>query len=210
MYEDTDCEPISLTTKDIETLLIDSGVPEDITSKIGQSYVNNFGEDLPLAEHLIDPKALKVMAQRKKEEQLEKKVEFLQARLEEIKQEAAVDKENTLASETETADNSSNVDNDLVTALPEEAIDSTVERKLETDAEANEGVEGVTEEVVSEMVEEIAHIDASNYDVILQVKPEKVPQIKSQIIDGQKCIVIPINENEQATLNGLDNFIGEN
>jgi hypothetical protein len=40
-----------------------------------------------------------------------------------------------------------------------------------------------------------------DYDVILQVKPEKTPQIKPQIIDGQKCIVIPINENEQATVN---------
>jgi len=46
-----------------------------------------------------------------------------------------------------------------------------------------------------------------DYDVILQVKPEKIPQIKSQIIDGQKCIVIPINENEQATVNGLDDVI---
>ncbi|MNI88245.1 hypothetical protein D3C73_1455250 [compost metagenome] len=45
------------------------------------------------------------------------------------------------------------------------------------------------------------------YDVILQVKPEKIPQIKSQIIDGQKCIVIPINENEQTTVNGQDDLI---
>jgi hypothetical protein len=46
-----------------------------------------------------------------------------------------------------------------------------------------------------------------DYDVILQVKPEKIPQIKSQIINGQKCIVIPINEDEQATVNGLDDVI---
>ncbi|MGK0467765.1 DUF4317 family protein, partial [Clostridium sp.] len=41
----------------------------------------------------------------------------------------------------------------------------------------------------------------------LQVKPEKVSQIKYQIIDGQKCIVIPINDNEQTTVNGVDNLI---
>ena len=55
------------------------------------------------------------------------------------------------------------------------------------------------------------NIDDNNltpdYDVILQVKPEKIPKIKSQIIDGQKCIVIPINENEQTTVNGLDDLI---
>ena len=48
---------------------------------------------------------------------------------------------------------------------------------------------------------------SNDYDVILQVKPEKIPQIKSQIIDGQKCIIIPIDENEQAKVNGLDDLI---
>ena len=54
---------------------------------------------------------------------------------------------------------------------------------------------------------EIHHEDSednnatSQYDIILQVKPEKIPEIKSQIIDGQKCIVIPINDSEQATVN---------
>ena len=44
---------------------------------------------------------------------------------------------------------------------------------------------------------------AKTYDVILRVKPEKAAQIKSQIIDGQKCIVIPMDENEHAAINGV-------
>ena len=32
IYEDTDCEPITLTKKDIQNLLLDSGVPKDITT----------------------------------------------------------------------------------------------------------------------------------------------------------------------------------
>jgi len=44
------------------------------------------------------------------------------------------------------------------------------------------------------------------YDVILQVKAEKIPKIKTQIIDGQKCIIVPIDDDEQATVNGLDNW----
>ena len=48
---------------------------------------------------------------------------------------------------------------------------------------------------------------AADYDVILQVKPEKIPQIKSQIIDGKKFIMIPIDEDEQTTVNGLDDLI---
>lgn len=168
IYDDTDAEPITLTQKDIQNLLIESGVPEEATTKIEKSYVENFGEDLPLVENLIDPKVLKANAQRKKEEQLEKKVEILQARLEQVKQEAAVDNETHPSTEV-------NDDNVVL----EEAQDTNSEDTKVT----------------------------SHYDVILQVKPEKIPQIKSQIIDGQKCIVIPINENEQTKVNGLDDLI---
>ena len=151
IYEDTDSEPKTLTNKDIQNLLIESGVPEEATTKIEESYVESFGDDLPLAENLIDAKVLKANEQRKKEEHLEKQVAILQTRLEEVKKEVAAD------------------NND----------------------------------------EEYVNLEENNpeYDVILQVKPEKVPQIKSEIIDGQKCIIIPINENEQATVNGVDDLI---
>ena len=150
IYEDTDSEPKTLTNKDIQNLLIESGVPEEVTTKIEESYVESFGDDLPLAENLIDAKVLKANEQRKKEEHLEKQVAILQTRLEEVKQEVAADND-----------------------------------------------------------EENVNLEESNpeYDVILQVKPEKVPQIKSEIIDGQKCIIIPINENEQAKVNGVDDLI---
>lgn len=45
------------------------------------------------------------------------------------------------------------------------------------------------------------------YDVILRVKPEKVPQIKSQMIDGQKCLIIPMDENEHAAVNGINTTV---
>lgn len=150
IYDDTDSEPKTLTNKDIQNLLIESGVPEEVTTKIEESYVESFGDDLPLAENLIDAKVLKANEQRKKEEHLEKQVAILQTRLEEVKQEVAADND-----------------------------------------------------------EENVNLEESKpeYDVILQVKPEKVPQIKSEIIDGQKCIIIPINENEQAKVNGVDDLI---
>lgn len=167
-YEDTDPEPITLTNKDIQNLLIESGVPEEITAKIEKSYIECFGDDIPLAESLIDAKALKAKEQRKREEHLEKQVEVLRTRLELVNQEIAADNDTPLST-TVTADSA---------ALEEIQV---------TDSEDNKA--------------------AAHYDVILQVKPEKIPQIKSQIIDGQKCIVIPINDNEQTTVNGLDNLI---
>ncbi len=176
IYDDGDCEPISLTKKDIQNLLIESGVPEEITSKIEESYVENFGDDLPLAENLIDSKALKVNAQRKKEEHLQKQVEILQTKLEQVKQETSVDSETLLSTEV-------NDDNVIL----EETLETNLEKALDINSEDNK--------------------DTPDYDVILQVKPEKIPQIKSQIIDGQKCIVIPINENEQTAVNGLDHLV---
>ena len=175
-YADTDCEPITLTKNDIQNLLIESGVPEEITTKIEKSYVENFGDDLPLAENLIDTKALKANEQRKKEENLQKQVAILETKLEQVKQKAATDNETHLSTEV-------NADNVIL----EEASENILEETHDTNSEDNE----VT----------------PHYDVILQVKPEKIPQIKSQIIDGQKCIVIPINDNEQATVNGLDDLI---
>lgn len=46
-----------------------------------------------------------------------------------------------------------------------------------------------------------------NCDVVLNVKPEKMPQIKSQIIDGKKCIIIPMDENERINVNGVMDLI---
>ena len=138
IYDDTDCEPITLTKNNVQNLLIESGIPEEITNQIKESFLENFGDDLPLAKSLVDPKILKENEQRKKEKDLRQQVEILQTRLE---QKATIDNETI-----------------------------------------------------------------SHYDVVLQVKPEKIPEIKSQIIDGQKYIVIPIREDEQTTVNG-ENYL---
>ena len=180
MYEDTDCEPITLTNKDIQNLLVESGVPEEITTKIEKSYVENFGEDLPLAESLLDAKTIKANEQRKREQHLQKQVEILQTKLEEVTKEAAVDDELY-----------ENVDDSEQDSVSDDASEKTLDDNIdESEDEKSEN-----------------HDINSDYDVIVQVKPEKVPQIKSQVIDGQKCIIIPINENEQTAVNGLDDLI---
>lgn len=186
MYDDTDSEPISLKNKDIQNLLIESGVPEELTSKIEKSYIESFGDDIPLAENLIDSKVLKENEQRKKEEHLKKQVEILQNRLEEVKQEVAADSETKDSSSTEVSD-----DNEVLEETSKSNTEETLETNLEEDNDTNS---------------EDSEIN-NDYDVILQVKPEKISQIKSEVIDGQKCIVIPINEDEQAKVNGLDDLI---
>lgn len=78
----------------------------------------------------------------------------------------------------------------------QEELDKT---KNEVSADVNED----TEENLDEILDNIINDDKDDYDVILKVNPEKVDQIKSQIIDGQKCIIIPIEEDEKANVNGV-------
>lgn len=199
IYDDPESEPITLTNKDIQNLLIESGIPEELTSKIEKSYVECFGDDLPLAENLIDTKVLKANEQRKREERLEKQVEILQNRLEQVKQEVAIDKESASLSDN----NDDSALEDSVESNLDESIEPNLEESKDNDLE--ETIESVTEET-QENIQSDDKVD-SEYDVILHVKPEKIPQIKSQMIDGQKCIIIPIDENEQTTVNGLDDLI---
>lgn len=195
IYEDVDSEPITLKKDDIQSILIESGIPEEVTTEIEKSYEEIFGDDLPLAENLIDSKVLKANEQIKREKHLQKQVEILQNRLEEVKQEVAVDNETSMP-------NVDNIENDN-----ENLNDENDNITLEDSSEINlkEGSESNLEESEDKNIADSNVLP--NYDVILQVKPEKIPQIKSQIIDGQKCIVIPINENEQTTVNGLDDLI---
>lgn len=49
--------------------------------------------------------------------------------------------------------------------------------------------------------------EAKTYDVVLRVRPEKASQIRSRVIDGQKCLVIPMAEDEHAAINGVNTTV---
>ena len=64
----------------------------------------------------------------------------------------------------------------------------------------NEKDEALAERT-SQLIEKQEEIDnyiaeTKTYDVVLRVKPEKASQIKSQVINGQKCLVIPTKKRE--------------
>lgn len=148
LYDDTDHDPITLSKNHIQDLLIESGIPEEATARIENSYTENFADELPLAASLIDKKILKASAQVQKEKTLIKQIGMLETKLRE-------------ATQNTTSDND------------------------------------------DENVEDKGAIPA----IVLQVKAEKVSEIRSQVIDGQKCIVIPVNEDEETRVNGLDHLI---
>ena len=75
----------------------------------------------------------------------------------------------------------------------------------------NEKDEALAERT-SQLIEKQEEIDnyiaeTKTYDVVLRVKPEKASQIKSQVINGQKCLVIPMGEDEHATINPVNTTV---
>ena len=166
IHEDSET-PIFLTDEVIQDILNESGVPDEITTKIEKSYAESFGDTPPVADILIDNKALAAKAQKKKEEMLEKQVRILENKLERVTQ------DNSLNTEAAVEVDSNN--------LIEENENNTFNDNL-------------------------SEVD-NNYDIVLQVKPEKVSKIKSEIINGQKCIIIPVDEDEHTNVNGLENLI---
>lgn len=158
-YQETheDEEDTFLLDKEVVgKLLADSKIPEEKAARIERSVDEAFGEKPPVAEHVIDAKAL---------QQNEVRVEKL--------------------------------------ALEDQVGSLTVQLNQKEDE---------LKERTSQLVEKQEEIDhyiaeTKTYDVVLRVKPEKAAQIHSQVIDGQKCLVIPMNEDEHAAINGVNTTV---
>ena len=151
-FTDSSEEPVRLTNESVQGILVESGLSEEITAKIESSYAENFSEEPPAIDYLIDKKLLAENEKRKVEKALMEQVHILKEKLEETTKAASASPFDTYA-------------------------------------------------------EDLNQEENANYDVVLQVKPEKMDQIKSQIIDGKKCIIIPMDEHEHATVNGVTDLM---
>lgn len=169
-------EPMILTNDTIKHILVETGISKEITAKIEESYAEEFGDTPPEVENLIDTKALAISAKRKREQELEQKVQILEQKLGKTEQDITLDSD------------------------PKSDLQLETDIMLEPDSNLDLGTNS-NPKIESE------YLDNKVYDVVLQVKPEKVAQIKSQIIDGKKCIVIPMDDNEQANVIGMDTFL---
>ncbi|MFW2490504.1 DUF4317 domain-containing protein [Clostridium chromiireducens] len=192
-------EPIALTNDNIQDILIESGIPEEITAKIEKSYTREFGDTPPVVENLIDKKVLAANEQRKKEERLEKQVRILERRLEKTTQDTELesDKNSALEIESESALNT------ILETETSTALKTDFDIISETDVELETASDTVLEPTPNSEIKSETHA-TTNYDIVLHVKPQKVAQIKSQIIDGKKCIIIPMDDDEQANVNGVN------
>ena len=155
-YEEThddDADAFVLDKEVMGKLLEDCNVVEEKAQRIEKKMEEAFGDKLPIAEHVIDSKAL-------------------------IQNEIRLEKKEM---------------EDQIVVLNQQLTEKNTELEERTHQ-------------LQEKQEEIDNYIAEtrSYDVVLHVKPEKANQIHSSMIDGKKCIVIPMDENEQATLNGVN------
>ena len=139
----TSSEPAVLDSRTIESMLTNGYISEDTAEKIESACREEFGEEPPVLENIIDGKILEGNAKKQREAELQKEVAELKTQLAEAK---------------------SSSDSSL--SLPWESGDGE--------------------------------------SIILNVSDEKAEEIETRIIDGRRFIVIPIEGDETAIINGVE------
>lgn len=150
--------PIYLTSGEMSEILLDSGLSAEQASVIGRNFDETFGEDLPEADTLVEPKLVEANERRKDRLELIHQVDNLKQQLEESRQNRGL----------------------LEAAVTEEVQDG--------DTAAENGSENEDE--------------TADRQIRLQLSKEKEPEIQTQIIEGRKYLVIPVEEDEIVTVNG--------
>ncbi|MCR5397654.1 MAG: DUF4317 domain-containing protein [Lachnospiraceae bacterium] len=86
--------------------------------------------------------------------------------------------------------------------LADEILDTKVIKNNEIRQEKNALKEQVV--TLTQKLEQagVLNEDGKNVDIVLRVSEEKAKEIVTSVIDGQKCLVIPVEDNEYATVNG--------
>ena len=90
-------DEVMLTSDTIADIVNDMEIPKETAEKIESIYKSEFGENIPLAENILDNKALALAEKRRNEKALQNQVVSLTKELEEIKTEV---KENNIVIKT--------------------------------------------------------------------------------------------------------------
>lgn len=155
--------PFMLDKEVVDKILTENEIAPEKADKIEKSLDEAFGVKVPIAENVIDSKALATNEAKAEKLALEDQIGALTIALDEKTNE--LEEKNTQL---------------------EERTSQLIEKQEEIDNYIAE---------------------TKTYDVVLRVKPEKASQISSQIINGKKCLIIPMKDNEHATINGVNTTV---
>ena len=136
-------EPVLLDSRTIENMRTNGFLSQEIADKIEKACEEEFGEEPPVIDNIVDTKVLENYAKKQRETELQKEVIELKSKLE---------------------------------AAESKASDDSLPWDLEDGKE----------------------------NIILNVSAEKAEEIGTKIIDGRRFIVIPIEGDETAVINGVE------
>lgn len=136
-------EPVLLDSRTIENMRTNGFLSQEIADKIEKACEEEFGEEPPVIDNIVDTKVLENYAKKQREAELHKEVTELKSKLE---------------------------------AAESKASDDSLPWDLEDGKE----------------------------NIILNVSAKKAEEIETKIIDGRRFIVIPIEGDETAVINGVE------
>lgn len=168
-------EAVTLTEETFRTILDDSPLSESLAPKLQAAFVQEFSDALPTADAVLDVKALAKNEQLKKEKELVKEVASLKHSLARIQNpEGGFDQ-----------------------------VDPETGEILSAAGEADTDVQDVSPQPASDDTADAIAKAALLCDVFLRVKPERASRITSRIIDGQKCLLVPVEDGDDIDINGM-------
>lgn len=166
--------PIELNQDVFHDVITDSDISESLAPKIEKAFAAEFTDSLPTADALLDNKAVAKNEQRKVQKALITEV----ATLKEALSKAQIDPEQLAEG---------NYMDDVSDAVSGNMGDITDDAASETDLTGNSDING----------------QPALCDVFLRMKPERASLVTEQMIDGQKCLIIPVEDDDDIDLNGI-------
>lgn len=163
-------DELTLNKTVLQNIMIGNGVPEPVIEDTIKAYEEEFSDETPIIETLVDAKTLEENAQMKAHKSLIDEVVALKSTIAE---------KNTIIEEKNSIIEQNHLDGEAAVSL-----DNT-----------------------NGILEDNLQINAS--DVIVNVNPDKVPLITSQIIDGRQCLVIPLEVDEHIRVNGAEKDVAD-
>lgn len=150
--ESSDAEPITLTADTFKSIIEECEFSETLAPKLEKAFAEEFSEELPTADAVLDAKALAKNEQKKREKELISEVATLKKSLAKVQ------------------------DNDGNTHY----------------------VDPDTGEIIGDEDER-----PKLCDVFVRMKPDRASLVTTQMIDGQKCLVIPVEADDDIDINGI-------
>lgn len=166
--------PIALNTEIFRDVLADSDISESLAPKIEKAFAEEFTDAIPTADALLDNKAVAKNEQRKVQKALITEV----ATLKEALSKAQIDPEQLAEG---------NYMDDVSDTVSGNMGDITDDAASETELTGNSDING----------------QSAMCDVFLRMKPERASLVTEQMIDGQKCLIIPVEDDDDIDLNGI-------